>query len=143
MKQEQLERFVDAQKSTYHGALSEVLRGHKSGHWMWFVFPQIDGLGYSETAKFYAIKDKNEAQAYLAHPVLGKRLHEISSALLKLENNDANSIFGSPDDMKLKSSMTLFSSLNNSDPVFDLVLNKFYKGEKDEKTLRLLGTSLG
>jgi uncharacterized protein (DUF1810 family) len=140
MKQEQLRRFVDAQQSTYNAALSEVLRGRKSGHWMWFIFPQIGGLGYSDTAKFYAIKDKEEAEAYLAHPVLGKRLHEISSALLKLDDDDATSIFGSPDDVKLRSSMTLFSSLENPDPIFQSVLNKFFNGKKDQKTLQLLGS---
>jgi uncharacterized protein (DUF1810 family) len=140
MKQEQLERFVDAQQSTYSAALSEVLRGHKSGHWMWFIFPQIGGLGYSDTAKFYAIRDKNEAEAYLAHPVLGKRLHEISSALLKLDENNATLIFGSPDDLKLRSSMTLFSSLEHPDPIFQLVLDKFFNGVKDKKTLQLLGS---
>jgi uncharacterized protein (DUF1810 family) len=140
MKQEQLRRFVDAQQSTYNAALSEVLRGRKSGHWMWFIFPQIVGLGYSDTAKFYAIKDKEEAEAYLAHPVLGKRLHEISSALLKLDDDDATSIFGSPDDVKLRSSMTLFSSLENPDPIFQSVLNKFFNGKKDQKTLQLLGS---
>jgi uncharacterized protein (DUF1810 family) len=137
--EQELKRFVDAQQSTYNSALAEVQRGRKSGHWMWFIYPQIDGLGYSETARFYAIKDVKEAEAYLAHPVLGKRLLEISSALLKLESNDAHSIFGSPDDLKLRSSMTLFSSLENSDPIFQLVLDKFFDGEKDQKTLRLLG----
>jgi uncharacterized protein (DUF1810 family) len=137
--EQELKRFVDAQQSTYNSALAEVQRGRKSGHWMWFIYPQIEGLGYSETARFYAIKDVKEAEAYLAHPVLGKRLLEISSALLKLESNDAHSIFGSPDDLKLRSSMTLFSSLENSDPIFQLVLDKFFDGEKDQKTLRLLG----
>jgi uncharacterized protein (DUF1810 family) len=134
-----LARFLDAQASSYHDALAEIKNGRKRSHWMWYVFPQIQGLGLSETARFYAIKDRREAEEYIAHPVLGKRLLEISTALLGLQSNDAHAIFGSPDDMKLKSSMTLFASLANAAPVFQQVLDKFYGGTQDEKTLRLLG----
>ena len=105
---------------------------------MWYVFPQVAGLGNSEMAKRYAIKDIEEAKAYLAHPVLGKRLVEISQALAALESNDAYHILGSPDDMKLRSSMTLFASLPGADPIFSALLNKFYSGEQDERTLKII-----
>lgn len=134
-----LQRFLDAQKSDYQNALSEIKNGRKRSHWMWYIFPQIHGLGYSETARFYAIKDRAEAAAYLQHPELGSRLIEICQELVKLPSTDANSIFGSPDDLKLKSSMTLFDALNVN-PVFKQVLDKFYKGAKDDKTLQLLKT---
>jgi len=107
-------------------------------HWMWFIFPQIKGLGYSETARFYAIKSLDEASNYLHHPVLGKRLVEISSELLHLTTNDAAAVFGSVDAMKLKSSMTLFSLVKNSNPVFQKVLDKFFDGMKDHKTIELV-----
>jgi uncharacterized protein (DUF1810 family) len=105
---------------------------------MWFVFPQIKGLGYSEISKRYAIRNREEALAYLQHPLLGARLLQISEALLQLQGNDAYQIFGSPDDLKLKSSMTLFSSLQDASPVFSSVLDKFFGGTKDAKTLHLL-----
>ncbi len=106
---------------------------------MWYIFPQVAGLGFSETSRYYAIKDLDEAHAYLHHPVLGPRLIEICEALLQLDSNNAGDIFGSPDDMKLRSSMTLFAEVEDTDKVFNLVLNKFFKGLKDNKTLRLLG----
>lgn len=102
---------------------------------MWYIFPQIHGLGFSEVSKFYAIKDIPEAEAFLNHPVLGDRLVRISTELLNLAARNATAVFGSPDDLKLKSSMTLFSSIPNADPVFQLVLNKFFNGTKDGKTL--------
>ena len=105
---------------------------------MWYIFPQIHGLGLSETSRFYAIKNRKEAADYLKDPVLGKRLIDICNELLKLENNDAHKIFGSPDDMKLHSSMTLFSSLPDTDPVFIKVLDKFFAGTKDDKTLQII-----
>jgi uncharacterized protein (DUF1810 family) len=134
-----LQRFLDAQESTYETALSEVENGRKQSHWMWYVFPQIQGLGFSETSKHFAIKDGAEAEAFLKHPVLGSRLVRICNALLKLPGNNATSIFGSLDDMKLQSSMTLFSSLPDADPVFQKVLEKFFKAAKDQKTLRIIG----
>ncbi|UOG73613.1 DUF1810 domain-containing protein [Hymenobacter tibetensis] len=134
-----MQRFIDAQARNYSDALAEIKRGRKQTHWMWYVFPQIQGLGFSETAKFYAIQDEQEAEAFLKHPVLGSRLVDISRALLALASNDPYQILGSPDDMKLQSSMTLFGSLPNADPVFQAVLDKFYSGEKDRKTLQLLG----
>ena len=133
-----LKRFTDAQQSDYQTALSEIKNGRKRSHWMWYVFPQIQGLGLSETAKFYAIKDVQEAADFLKHPVLGSRLIEISNAALTLPSNNANSIFGSPDDMKLKSSMTLFAALDQTNPVFQSVLDKFFGGSKDQETLQLI-----
>ncbi|MCW3113342.1 MAG: calpastatin [Segetibacter sp.] len=136
-EEKNLQRFLDAQKTDYQAALSEIRNGRKRSHWMWYIFPQIQGLGFSETSKFYAIKDIKEAGEYLKHSVLGNRLIGICNELLKLESNDAHRIFGSPDDMKLKSSMTLFSSLQNQ-PVFQQVLDKFFEGAKDEKTLQIV-----
>ena len=133
-----LERFIDAQGSFYPVALSEIKNGKKQSHWMWFIFPQVEGLGLSTTSKYYAIKDIHEAAEFLKHPVLGQRLIQISHELLNLESNDAHKIFGSPDDIKLKSSMTLFSLVHNADPVFQLVLDKFFKGSKDSKTLQII-----
>lgn len=133
-----LTRFLEAQATNYNDALAEIKNGKKRTHWMWYVFPQIQGLGFSETARYYAIKDVDEAKAYIAHPVLGNRLIEITKALLALDNDDAHAVLGSPDDMKLKSSMTLFAALPNANPVFELALQKFFKGEKDDKTLQII-----
>jgi uncharacterized protein (DUF1810 family) len=134
-----LQRYLSVQDRSYAAALQEIQRGRKTSHWMWYVFPQLQGLGLSETARYYAIKDAAEAQAYLQHPVLGKRLMEISEALLQLPGDDAYAIFGSPDDLKLRSSMTLFAALPGASPVFQQVLDKYYNGRKDEKTVALLG----
>ncbi|GEO08496.1 DUF1810 domain-containing protein [Segetibacter aerophilus] len=136
-KEASLKRFVDAQEGDYKRALLEIKNGRKRSHWMWYIFPQVEGLGFSETSKLYGIKDMAEAREFLSHPVLGSRLLEICNELLKLNSNDAHAIFGSPDDMKLQSSMTLFNSLNTND-VFQQVLDKFYNGEKDNKTLQIL-----
>ena len=133
-----LQRFRKAQESDYETALSEIKKGRKRSHWIWYIFPQINGLGFSETSQYYAIKSKEEAAAYLAHPVLGKRLTEMCEALLQLPDNNAHNIFGSPDDLKLKSCMTLFVSLPHTHPVFDAVLQKFFNGKKDEETIRIL-----
>jgi len=135
-----LSRFISAQQSTYAAALSEIKNGRKRGHWMWFIFPQIQGLGFSETSRYYAVKGLDEAKAYLDDPVLGSRLVEICHALLKLDGNNANQIFGSPDDIKLRSSMTLFAAVPGANPVFQSVLAQFFGGENDKKTLQLLGT---
>ena len=134
-----LNRFILAQEEAYKRALAEIKAGKKTGHWMWFIFPQIQGLGYSETAKFYAIRDKQEAQEYLDHPILGSRLIEISTALLHLPVSDPVPVFGTVDSMKLKSSLTLFTLLENASPVFGEVLEKFFDGEKDDMTIRILG----
>jgi uncharacterized protein (DUF1810 family) len=134
-----LKRFIDAQQLSYVAALAEIKGGRKRSHWMWFIFPQICGLGFSSTSRYYAIKDMQEAEAFLNDRVLSSNLVEISNALFKLDDNNATQIFGSPDDMKLKSSMTLFASVPGADPVFQLVLDKFFAGEKDANTLRLIG----
>ncbi|TSD62283.1 DUF1810 family protein [Inquilinus sp. KBS0705] len=131
-------RFLTAQARDYTTALAEIKRGRKSSHWMWYIFPQIGGLGYSDMAKRYAIIGLSEAADYLAHPVLGKRIIEISNALLSLPGNNATAIMGSPDDLKLRSSMTLFSLVPGADTVFEEVLKKFFKGEKDKATLELI-----
>jgi uncharacterized protein (DUF1810 family) len=133
-----LKRFVDAQASAYQNALSEIKNGRKQSHWMWYVFPQVKGLGFSSTSKYYAIDDLGEAEAFLNHPVLGSRLLLICNELLELKTNDATRIFGSPDDVKLRSSMTLFSYVQNADPVFQLVIDKFFNGMKDNTTLQIL-----
>ncbi len=133
-----LKRFIDAQESKFQNALNEIKNGRKQSHWMWFIFPQIAGLGFSETAKFYAIKNIEEASLYLQHPVLDSRLIEISQALLEIEGKSANQIFGSPDDLKLKSSMTLFSSVGDTNSVFETVLEKYFNGTKDLKTLKII-----
>lgn len=132
-----LERFVQAQESSYARALREVKNGRKTSHWMWYIFPQLSGLGHSQTARYYAIRDRAEAEAYLAHPVLGKRLLEISSGLLKLESFDATAVMGWPDDLKLKSSMTLFG-LVSREPVFRQVLEKYFRGEEDVYTVQAI-----
>ena len=136
-RENNLQRFIDAQETSFEAALSEIKNGRKKSHWMWYIFPQIQGLGISETSKFYAIKDLNEAEEFLKHPILGHRLVRLCNELLKLESDDANRIFGSPDDLKLKSSMTLFSSLNIN-PVFQMVLEKFFHGTEDMKTLEII-----
>jgi uncharacterized protein (DUF1810 family) len=133
-----LDRFLKAQESTYNEALSEITNGKKQSHWMWFIFPQIAGLGFTEFNVFYAIKNLEEATQYLQHPVLGKRLIEISKAVLEINGKTANEIFGKTDDRKLQSSMTLFAQIPNTDPIFQKVLDKQYQGNKDEKTMQLL-----
>jgi uncharacterized protein (DUF1810 family) len=133
-----LNRFIEAQAKNYTDALAEIKNGKKRSHWMWYVFPQIKGLGFSETARYYSINDVDEANDYINHPILGSRLIEISKALLSLDSNDANAILGSPDDMKLKSSMTLFAALPNANPVFESVLQKFFNDEKDDKTVKII-----
>ena len=134
-----LERFITAQQQNYPIALAEIKNGQKRSHWMWYVFPQVKGLGHSDTAQYYGITSMQEADEYLAHPILGKQLIEISTALIELKNNDAHQIFGSPDDLKLKSSMTLFSHVPNAHPIFRQLLNKFFDGNMDNKTLAICG----
>lgn len=133
-----LKRFLDAQENDFERALAEIKRGRKQSHWMWYIFPQIAGLGSSETSRFYAVKDRAEAELYLAHPVLGARLVEISEALLEIEGKTTNQIFGSPDDVKLKSSMTLFGALKNTNPVFQSVLDEYFNGTNDLRTLQMI-----
>jgi uncharacterized protein (DUF1810 family) len=131
-----LERFTDAQERMYKYVKEELANGDKQSHWMWFIFPQIKGLGYSSTAQFYAVESLAEAEAYLQHPVLGSRL-ECCQLILDLNDTTAEAIFGFPDVLKLKSSMTLFGEASNL-PVFQQVLDKYYNGQKDEATLDIL-----
>lgn len=133
-----LKRFTEAQERDYELALSEIKNGRKRSHWIWYIFPQIKGLGFSDLSKFYAINRIEEAEAYLHDPLLSSRLIEISEALLQLPEHNATDIFGTPDDLKLKSSMTLFASVPGAPPVFQSVLDKFFDGLKDEKTLQIL-----
>ena len=132
-----LVRFVEAQDGVYERALAEIRSGRKRSHWMWFVFPQVDGLGFSATSKRYAIKSLDEAQAYLAHPILGTRLIECAEAVLGVKGRTAADIFGSPDDMKLRSSATLFAQVSADGSVFHRVLDEYFGGQPDRETLRL------
>ena len=133
-----LQRFEDAHRQDYETALAEIRRGRKTSHWMWYIFPQLKGLGHSPTAQYYGIENLAEAEAFLAHPVLGVHLVEISRALLALETNNADLVFGYPDNLKLRSSMTLFAQIREADPVFGQVLDKFFEGKPDQRTLELL-----
>jgi uncharacterized protein (DUF1810 family) len=135
-----LARFTRAQTGVFDSAVSELRRGEKRGHWMWFVFPQIMGLGSSATAVRFAIKSRAEAEQYLEHPVLGARLRKCAELLLTIEDRTTSEIFGYPDDLKLKSSMTLFASVAETDSVFVRVLEKYFHGEGDPRTLQLLET---
>jgi uncharacterized protein (DUF1810 family) len=133
-----LTRFVDAQRDVYEQALSEIRSGRKRTHWMWFVFPQVAGLGSSPASQHFAIRDRAEAQAYLDHPILGARLLECARALLDLDAGSASEVFGYPDDLKLKSSMTLFSEVSGPGSLFAQVLEKYFDGESDQRTIHLL-----
>lgn len=132
-----LARFVEAQEQDYARALGEIRRGAKRSHWMWYIFPQFDGLGYSSTARLYAIKSLDEARAYLAHPTLGPRLVECTEAALAVEGRSAHDIFGSPDDMKLRSCATLFAAVSPPGSVFARLLDRYFEGKADERTLGL------
>ena len=138
MKENNLERFIAAQKADYAHALSEIKEGRKRRHWMWYIFPQIQGLGFTSTSKFYAILDLAEAEAYLKHRILGTHLIQICEALIHLKQDDPLRIFGSVDQLKLKSSMTLFAAVHGANPVFKQVLDKYFNGEMDKQTLRIL-----
>lgn len=136
-----LERFTRAQHGVYQQALAEVRAGRKDSHWMWFIFPQLAGLGRSATAQRYAVADLDEAGEYLADPVLGQRLVEITTALLAQPNRDPGQVFGYPDDLKLCGSMTLFAQVPGANPVFAQVIAEFFGGRPDQATLSLLGQS--
>ncbi|MDP9810719.1 uncharacterized protein (DUF1810 family) [Rhizobium tibeticum] len=136
-----LNRFMDAQNGVYERALSELKAGRKRSHWMWFIFPQIAGLGSSFMAEKYAIRSAEEASAYLADPVLGSRLLRCVDAVLAIEGRTVHEIFGSPDDLKLRSSMTLFAAVSEHGSPFHNVINLFYRGEFDERTIQLLDAS--
>ena len=137
-----LSRFLEAQEGVYERALAEIKGGRKRSHWMWFIFPQLDGLGSSPTAKRYAIRGRAEAEAYLAHPVLGPRLVACAEAAAGVPGSpSALDVFGSPDDLKLRSSATLFACVSPRGSVFDRVLDRYFGGERDPATVRLLGMS--
>ncbi len=133
-----INRFIKAQVGAYETALVEIKNCRKKSHWIWYIFPQLADLGHSETAKYYGIKDMAEAKAYLANETLRQRLVEISSALLSLPTNDALGVMGSPDQLKLRSSMTLFAMADPECEVFRKVLDKYYEGRMDDKTVALL-----
>ncbi|WP_394776742.1 DUF1810 domain-containing protein [Flavobacterium sp.] len=135
-------RFLDAQNKLYLTALSEIKKGKKETHWMWFIFPQIKGLGTSDTANFYAINDLKEATEFLEHPILGKHLIEISELFLTFKRKSADGILGDLDARKLRSSMTLFSLVENTNPVFQGVLEAFFSGESDPLTLSIINSSI-
>ena len=133
-----LERFVAAQDPVWDRVRAELARGRKASHWMWFVFPQLAGLGSSSTARAYALSGLDEAQAYLAHPVLGPRLREAAELAAAVEGRTASEVFGYPDDLKLRSSMTLFARAASQDPVFTAVLDRYFGGDPDPRTIELL-----
>jgi uncharacterized protein (DUF1810 family) len=133
-----LHRFISAQDSVYADVLAELRSGHKRTHWMWYIFPQFDGLGYSSTSKHYAIRSREEARQYFEHPVLGKRLVECAETIMAVQARSASAIFGWPDDMKLKSSMTLFAAVSPPGSIFAQVLDRYFQGQQDSKTLNLL-----
>jgi len=133
-----LNRFVEAQEADYAAALGEIQSGRKRSHWMWYIFPQFAGLGFSPTSRFYAIRSRAEAAAYLAHPVLGARLAECTEAVLAVEGRTAREIFGSPDDLKLRSCATLFAAVSPPGSPFHRLLARYFDGEPDPRTIALL-----
>jgi uncharacterized protein (DUF1810 family) len=138
-----LDRFVRAQAADYAAALAEVRAGRKETHWMWYVFPQLAGLGSSPTARRYAITGRAEAEAYLAHPVLGPRLVEVAEAALAVAGRSARDVFGPPDDLKLRSCATLFARVSPPGSVFERLLAKYFDGRPDERTVALLEAGAG
>ena len=132
-----INRFIEPHTKAYKTALEEIKRGHKETHWIWYIFPQLVGLGYSSTANYYGIEDLNEATDYLNHPILGKDLIEITEELYK-QTNHIDDIFPYPDNLKVKSCMTLFELVDESPDIFANVLEKFYDGARDDRTLELL-----
>ena len=133
-----LSRFVEAHKQSYETALKEIKNGHKYSHWMWYIFPQIQGLGKSSTSRYYAIKNSGEALAFLNDAYLGGHLIEISQVLMQLDSDNPTEIFGKPDDMKLRSCMTLFASVSDDNSIFHQVINKYFDGKPDKRTLAIL-----
>jgi uncharacterized protein (DUF1810 family) len=132
-----LQRFVDAQRTVYANVVTELKQGEKQSHWMWFIFPQVVGLGFSSMAERFAIASPEEAVAYLGHEVLGPRLRECTRLVLDVKNKTAHEIFGSPDDLKFRSSMTLFGAVSD-DPIFGETIARYYAGDKDQATLGIL-----
>ena len=133
-----LKRFIDAQSRAYENAFSEIKNGKKQSHWMWYVFPQFQGLGRSSISERYAITSKEEAVCYLNHPILGLRLKEITIQFLSIENKTAYDVLGEPNDLKIKSSMTLFDTIQSDNPLFKSVLEKYFNGDRCKHTIRLL-----
>lgn len=133
-----LARFIEEHELTYSRAYEELSNGRKQTHWMWWIFPQIAGLGMTYTSQYFSIQSLDEARAFLEHPYLGKNLRDISRVLLTLDTDDAGYVMGYPDNLKLCSSMTLFSEADPTEKVFQKVLDKYYNGKKDERTLRIL-----
>ena len=140
---DELSRFREAQKRDYDRALSEIRSGRKRSHWMWYIFPQLKGLGVSSTAEYYGISGLTEAQEFLRDEYLGENLRRISEALLELDTDDALKVFGTPDNLKLCSSMTLFSQVEGRTSVFGKVLDKFFQGKEDGRTMELLSRADG
>ncbi|MCJ8509069.1 DUF1810 domain-containing protein [Rhizobium lemnae] len=138
MRLHDLQRFLDAQQPIYADALEELRAGRKRSHWMWFIFPQIEGLGRSETARFYALANIDAAKAYLGHPTLGQRLLDCTNTMLTHKRRTAHDILGSPDDLKFRSSMTLFMATSEKGSPFERALQQFYGGEPDQATLSRL-----
>jgi uncharacterized protein (DUF1810 family) len=134
----ELSRFVDAQAGDYDQALAEIKAGRKRSHWIWYIFPQIEGLGFSPMSRRYSIKSLSEARAYLEHPLLGPRLVACAESAMAVEGRSAYAIFGSPDDMKLRSCATLFATVSPPDSVFARLLDRYFDGERDGKTLHIL-----
>ena len=133
-----LQRFVDAQKPAFEEVCAELRAGHKRSHWMWFIFPQMKGLGHSETAIYYGISSRQEAEAYLAHPVLGPRIRECTRLVNMVEGRSIDQILGYPDNLKFRSSMTLFASTGSENQIFKDALQKYFDGEPDQLTVKLL-----
>ena len=138
MDQYNLNRFLEAQMTTYEGAMLELARGRKESHWIWYVFPQIEGLGRSDTAKLYSIKSLEESRAYLEHPVLGQRLIEACEIILSLKDVSMDEVMGFPDDLKLLSSMTLFEALSDSSSIFTKIIEIYFDDERDENSIKLI-----
>ena len=138
MEQYNLSRFIDAQETTYEGAMLELTRGKKDSHWIWYIFPQIVGLGNSETTKLYSIKSLEEGRAYLKHPILGPRLIEACEILLRLKDMSINQVMGFPDDLKLLSSMTLFDALSDRNSIFTKIIEVFFDGDRDMQSLEII-----
>ena len=137
-----LDRFVAAQETTYQRVMTELTRGLKTGHWMWFIFPQVAGLGRSEMSRRYAIGSLDEAQAYLAHPLLGPRYHRCVATLQDLVGTTAEAVFGSVDAAKLRSSLTLFAEAAPNDPLLEAALQRWFAGDKDKRTVDILGAGM-
>lgn len=142
MDQYNLSRFIEAQETTYKGAMLELARGRKDSHWIWYIFPQINGLGNSETTKLYSIKSLEEGRAYLEHPLLGPRLGDSCEILLSLKDASINKVMGFPDDLKLLSSMTLFEFISDENSIFTKIIKVYFDNNRDENSLRIIHTML-